>query len=170
MNHFHADTAQSELFTPVGALPGWTQTMRRATQAHHTGQWVLALAQYQLAATQARGLLRHHLATVTDAEADARVCAFVSSHRCLADLQAEGGHPDMGAVTLAQAHMALLALVQAHPQSAAWHRAAAWHCRDTHAAVLAHWGVHGAHPDLERALRAGCLALNAAPRPPSNVH
>ncbi len=170
MTHFPADTVQSELFTPVGALPGWTQTMRRATQAHHTGQWVLALAQYQLAVAQTCDWLHPPLSAVTDAQADARVCAFVSSHRCLADLQAEGGSPELGALTLAQAHMALLLLVQTHPPSAAWHRAAAWHCRDTHAAVLAHWGAHGAHPDLERALRAGCLALNAAPRPLPSVH
>jgi hypothetical protein len=65
----------------------------------------------------------YHLMQQAPSTQDLHHDTFVSSHRCLADLQAEGGHPDMGAVT--QAHMALLALVQAHPQSAAWHRAAA---------------------------------------------
>jgi|GEM_PF-1671340 len=165
----------SDPFTPVGGLPDWTQAMRRATHAHHTGQWVLAASQYQTALGMARGLIcqdpgapQPHV--LTDEEADARVCAFVSSHRCLADLQADEGRPDQAAATLAQAHVALLQLVRSHPHAGAWHRAAVWHCRDTHAALLAHWGEHGAHPDIDRALRAGCLTLNTACVPPARVH
>lgn len=157
---------QTDPFTPVSGLPDWTRTMRRATRAHHTGQMVLAAAQYQTALSMARGFLcqgpeaPQPSRQLTEEEADARVCAFVSSHRCLADLQADEGCSDLAASTLAQAHMALLLLVQAQPHTGALHRAAVWHCRDTHAALLAHWGEHGAHPDIDRALRAGCLTLN----------
>lgn len=160
--------SSTESFVPVGGLPDWTQTMRLATQAHHTGHLVLALAHYQSALVMARSLLGHGQAAegspgLSDSDADARLCALVSSHRCLADLQAEEGCTEMAVRTLAQAHTVLLGLLRQYPQSHAWHRAAIWHCRDTHAALLAHWDEHGAHPDIERALRAGCLLCSTVP-------
>ena len=176
MSQLSTEVSQPEPFTPVGPMPEWTQTMRRATQAQHTGQWVLALAQFQMALAQARALLCWHpggekgTATVDDAQADARVCAFVSSHRCLADLQTEGGSPELAASTLAQAHTTMLSLLQAHPSAGAWHRAAAWHSRDTHAALMAHWADHGPHPHIDRALRAGCLALTAGAADRNQLH
>jgi len=153
-----------ESFVPVGDLPDWTQTMRRATHAHHTGQLVVALAHYQSALAMARSLLASSHdgesegeSTVSDTQADARLSALVSSHRCLADLQSDQGCPELAAGTLAQVHTVLLGLLRQYPQAHAWHRAAVWHCRDTHAALLAHWAEYGAHPDIDRAMRAGCL-------------
>lgn len=168
--------SQTDPFTPVGGLPGWTRTMRRATRSHHTGQMVQAAAQYQTALRMARGFLLQGAEALpssrplTEDEADARVCAFVSSHRCLADLQADEGCSALAARTLAQAHMGLLRLVQAPPHTGALHRAAVWHCRDTHAALLAHWGEHGADPEIDRALRAGCLTLTSPVLRGTSVH
>lgn len=170
------DTLQPDAFIPVGVLPDWTQAMHRATAAHHTGQVVLALSHYQAALSMAQGLVEGRAAVgrlapaLSEAEVEARICAFVSSHRCLACLQAEAGSPEAAAGTLAQAHMALLSLVQRCPHTDAWHRAAVWHCRETHAALLAHWAQHGGHADIERALRAGCLPLSTQPQIRPSVH
>lgn len=168
--------SQPDLFVPVGVLPDWTQTMRRATQAHHNGQWVMAQTQYQMALGMARGLVVQggegalRAGQISDSEADACVCACVSSHLCLASLLAEEGCTEQAAATLAQAHLTLLALIRQHPLTDGWHRAAVWHGRDTHAALLAHRAEHGDHPDIDRALRAGCLTLTTAACQRTGVH
>lgn len=162
-------SVRTDPFVPLGALPQWTQAMRRGTHAQHTGQLVQALCHFQAALGMARAWVAEALAGQREAlalpasQVDARLCAFVSGHRCLAELQTEAGNPDLAAETLAQAHRGLLALVPRHPPASAWHRAAAWHGRDTHAALLDHRSEHGEHPDIDQALRAGCLSLRAGP-------
>mgnify|MGYP006198269357 CR=1 FL=1 len=49
--------------------------------------------------------------------------------------------------------------------ASAWRKAAVWHSRDTHDALVNHWQAHGPDPVIERALRAGCLVMNAAAGP-----
>ena len=75
-------------------------------------------------------------------------------------------------ILTAQLWMALplLALIRQHPLTDGWHRAAVWHGRDTHAALLAHRAEHGDHPDIDRALRAGCLTLTTAACQRTGVH
>jgi len=51
------------------------------------------------------------------------------------------------------------------PGASAWRKAAVWHSRDTHDALVNHWQAHGPDPVIERALRAGCLVMNAAAGP-----
>lgn len=167
---------QSEPFIPVSGLPDWMQTMRRATRAHHCGQVVAAMAQYQQALALVCGLMPRTsdassaFLSPVDAQVDACVCAFVSNHRCLAELQADEGDTDGAARTLAQAHRALLALVQTQPPASAWHRVAVWYSRDTHAALLSHGAEHGAQTDIAQALRAGCMAVRASGVSSTQVH
>lgn len=176
MLYSNVTPVQPEPFTPVSGLPDWMQTMRRATRAHHCGQMVAAMAQYQLALALVRGLMPSTLdvfsapLSLGDAQVDACVCAFVSNHRCLAELLAEEDDTDGAARTLAQAHVALLTLVRTQPQTSAWHRAAVWHSRDTHAALLSHGAEHGVHADIVQALRAGCMVVRASVAPSTQVH
>ena len=56
-------------------------------------------------------------------------------------------------------------LILGQPGASAWRKAAVWHSRDTHDALVNHWQAHGPDPVIERALRAGCLVMNAAAGP-----
>lgn len=152
----------AEAFVPVAALPHWSQAMRRAVHAQHTGQWLTAQANYQHALSLARKLLPLQAVDDTCSDehhADACVSAWVSSHRGLAELLAEGGCLSLAARTLADAHTGLLDVLCLHACGCGWHRAAVWHMRQTHAAMMAHWAAHGRSSDIDRAVRAGCLTF-----------
>lgn len=155
MNTHLLDDAPDLTFTPVPGIPYWTQAMQRATLAERAGQLAQALIHYQLAlSTVQKWLLVAGCPTP-----DECLSAFVSSHLCIAGLQVEAGHSDSAANSLADVHQELLTIITQHDRSSAWHQAAVWHSRDTHGALLAHLASHGHHPVIERALRAGCLAL-----------
>jgi len=163
----------AEAYVPVAALPHWNQAMRRAVHAQQTGQLLMAQANFRHALSLARELLP--LMPLDDAcsnepHADACVSAWVGSHRGLAELLVEEGCMSLAASTLAQAHIALLAVLQHQPCGSSWHRAAAWHMRLTHAALMAHWVTHGHHADIDRAVRAGCMTLTALSQPSGGVH
>ena len=83
-----------------------------------------------------------------------------SSALCLAALRVDDGSTTLAAAVLADAHTSLLAIVVREPQASAWRKAAIWHSHDTHAALLHHLQEHGVDPQVERALRAGCVNLN----------
>lgn len=142
-------------FTPMPGIPYWTQAMQRATQAQRAGQRTQALFHYRQAILNAQ----KWLLVVGSPTPDECVQAFVSSHFCMADLQAQEGHNGGAATCLAEVHQALLAIIAQQDRSSAWHQAAVWYSRDTHGALLAHLAQHGHHPAIEQALHSGCMAL-----------
>ena len=155
MNTLTFDDVPSLSFTPVAGMPHWTQAMQRATQAERTGQMAQALTHYQLAL----GHAQHWLLGAGSPSADECLSALVSSHLCIAGLLEAQGSTDEAAKGLAKVHQALLRIIYQQTRASAWHRAAIWHSRDTHAALLAFVQTHGRHPVIDDAFRAGCLSL-----------
>lgn len=161
MSQPSVDTGQSGYFVPLAAMPGWTQAMQQASRAHRLGQVLQAMGFYH----EALGLARDQLeAGRTDSE-DACLAALVSSSLCLSGLQLELGCRSQAAAAIADAHTTLVRLILGQPGASAWRKAAVWHSRDTHDALVNHWQAHGPDPVIERALRAGCLVMNAAAGP-----
>jgi len=155
MNSYTLDDSTGLSFDPVPSMPNWTQAMRRATIAERDGRAAQALAHCQLALTSAK----KWLLGAGSPTPDECLSAFVSSHFCIAKLQDTEGNIDGAANCLADAHRALLTLIQQQARSSEWHQAAVWYSRDTHGALVAHLVAHGGHPAIDRALHIGCLTL-----------
>jgi hypothetical protein len=155
------ETGQGGHFIPLAAMPGWTQAMHRASRAHRLGQVLQAMGFYHAALGQAHEQVE---AGHTD-NADACLAALVSSSLCLSELQVEQGCRSQAAAVIADAHTTLVRLILGQPCASAWRKAAVWHSRDTHEALVNHWQAHGPDPVIVRALRAGCLVINATARP-----
>lgn len=158
MNMPSVEHAHGPSFTPVPGIPYWTQAMERATQAQRVGQMPQALFHYRLAISAAQ----KWLLAAGSPTPDECLRAFVSSHFCLADLQAQDDHSGGAATCLADVHQVLLGIIARQDRSCAWHQAAVWYSRDTHGALLAHLTHHGHHPAIEQALHSGCMVLCAA--------
>jgi hypothetical protein len=151
------EAGQGGHFVPVQALPAWSEAMRHAVRAQRCGQMLQALVLYR----EALEVARQALDSTSEAQAESRLSAFVSSALCLAALRVDDGSTTLATAVLADAHTSLLAIVVREPQASAWRKAAIWHSHDTHEALLQHLQEHGTDPQVERALRAGCVSLNA---------
>lgn len=151
------EAGQGGHFVPMPALPAWNTAMHHAARAHRCGQMAQALVLYR----EALEVARQALNSTSDAQTESQLSAFVSSALCLAALGVDGGSTALAAAVLADAHASLLAIVVREPQASAWRKAAIWHSHDTHEALLQHLQEHGADPQVERALRAGCVSLSA---------
>ena len=101
------------------------------------------------------------------AGAEDYLATLVSHHLHLADLLSAEDENDQAAEALADIHQKLLLLVADTATDRAWSRAALWHIRNTHRALLAHLSEYGFYPAIERALRAGCLTLQL---PATHLH
>lgn len=161
MSQPSVDTGESGYFIPLAAMPGWTRAMHQASRAHRLGQVLQAMGFYHEALSLARDQLE---AGRTDG-ADACLAALVRSSLCLAGLQVELGCCAQASAVIADAHTTLVRLMLGQPAASAWRKAAVWHSHDTHEALVNHWQAHGPDPVVERALRAGCLVMNAATGP-----
>ena len=155
MNSYTLDDSTGLSFNAVPSMPNWSQAMHRATQAERNGQLTVALAYCDLALKSAQAWLLG----AGSPTPDECLSAFVNSHFCIAKLQDNEGNIDGAANCLAEAHQVLLMLIQQQARSSAWHQAAVWYSRDTHAALVAHLVAHGRHPAIERAFHTGCLTL-----------
>lgn len=161
MSQLSIDTGPGGHFIPLAALPGWTRAMHQASRAHRLGQVLQAMGFYY----EALGLAREQLETGRTDSEDACLAALVSSSLCLSELQVELGCRAQAAVAIAEAHTTLVRMILGQPGASAWRKAAVWHSHDTHEALVNHWQAYGPDPVIERALRAGCLVMNAAARP-----
>lgn len=130
--------------------------MQRAACAHRGGHMALALACYREALAVARQGLNAAPGHLSES-----LSAWVSSAQCLAGLRVDEGSTSLAAQALADAHVALVEMVVREPLSSARRQAAIWHSHETHAALLRHLDEHGADPQVERALRAGCVGFSA---------
>lgn len=155
MNMLAFEDALGPSFTPMPGIPYWTQAMQRARQTQRAGQLTQALFHYRVAISAAQ----KWFLVAGSPTPDECLSAFVSSHFCMACLQAEDGHSGGAATCLADVHQALLTIIARQDRSNAWHQAAVWYSRDTHGALLAHLTHYGHHPAIEQALHSGCMAL-----------
>ena len=151
----HGSTADAQ------PLRAWEMLMREGVAAARGGRFGAAEDLYQRALELARGLL--YLDAPGGGHEDDRVAAFVVSRLNLADLYRDADRTDAAVAHLCAAHRTLMALLRNGQTPQALRQAAFRHSRETHAALLAHVAEYGGHPDIEAAVRAGCMPLAAQP-------
>jgi len=95
-------------------------------------------------------------------EDDDRIAAFVVSHLNIADCYAEMDQPARAAECLCCAHHKLMALLDGDAVPQSLQIIASRQLRQTYAAMSEYRARHGAHPQIEQALRA-CHAHIPAP-------
>lgn len=84
---------------------------------------------------------------------------LVSGTDRLIEQEQDARGSDWVAQQRAALHVMLIRLVRSLPVHSALRRAALWHSRLSHEALVAHLQEHGPSPVIDEALRAGCLVL-----------
>ncbi|MDO9438456.1 hypothetical protein [Hydrogenophaga sp.] len=160
-----AKSATAEASASAHLLGNWETLMREGVQASRGGNAATARRLYLQALDIAQTLLAFQ--ACDGSGADNRVAAFVVSHLNLADAYRDADQTPQALAHVCNAHHTLMALMRDAEASPALQQAARRHSRDTHTALLDHLALHGSHPDIEAALRAGCMPY---PWPGATLH
>ncbi len=93
------------------------------------------------------------------AQQELALAALVEGTDGRIDRDQDAHGPDWAAQQRAQLHVLLLRLVRTLPVGGPLQKAARWHSRLSHEALMAHVQEHGGSAVIDEALRAGCLLL-----------
>lgn len=140
---------------PWAAPSDWSVPLARGKAAHRDGQLLTAMSFYRQALARARQALDSPQPEV----AGAAVGALVSGSEGLAVLNEEQDRPDLAVQVLSALHETLLAMVRDDAPGTPRRRAALWHSQCSHGALVALAEAYGWSPEVEAAVRRGCLAF-----------